>query len=242
MVQMTQEQDWQNWLGQELIVLGNFIEWTLDALEKTNVKINTSRYYGVTLLAQSIECAQAIHLCIRKGLAGVAFSLARVQYEGALRGHIIIHEIDLDELNDFLDRTQRWKQHKQSQQPPPQIEVDKTHWKCGGAKTKIAWRPLQYEVAKLLVESIENLGLLHDLTHSGITHALQRFDEDGDIKSSYSDKNQTLLLCFTQKILTFVLMTYPGVQQKYNRELEQCASGNLERWSILEPHIRITAG
>ena len=71
--------------------------------------------------------------------------------------------------------------------------------------------------------SVENLGLLHDLTHSGMTHALQMLDEEGCIGPRYSDKNQTLLLWLAVKAVMFATMTWPGVEQKYCREIEQRA-------------------
>ena len=183
MAQMTHEREWQKWLKQELNFADESIEWAYDVFETTGVEIEQLRHYGVRLLAHSIECARAIHLCISKDLPGPAFSLARVQYEGALRGHIIVNEIDLEKLGNFTDRVQHWRQYKQSQQPPPTIKIDKTKWKCHGT---VGWRPLQCEIAKRFAESVVNVGLLHDLTHSGMTHALQMGDEDGCIRPSYS--------------------------------------------------------
>ena len=76
--------------------------------------------------------------------------------------------------------------------------------------------------------------VLHDLTHSGLTHAVLMLDE-----GEYSAKNQTLLLCFAQKSVMFAIMTRPGVQQKYCREIEQRAAMISKQWSIWEPHILI---
>ena len=76
--------------------------------------------------------------------------------------------------------------------------------------------------------------MLHDLTHSGLTHAVLMLDE-----GEYSAKNQTLLLCFAQKSVMFAIMTRPGVQQKYCREIEQRAAAIIKQWSIFEPHILI---
>ena len=232
MVQMTQEREWQKWRSQEINILGESIAWAANVFETTDVGVEGSRHYGCGLLAHSIECARAIRLCINKGLPSPAFALARVQYEGALRGHIIIHEIDLETLGNFLDRTQRWLKNKQSQQPPPMIEIRGTQWKCGGAGR---WRPLQYEIAKLFVGSVGNVGLLHDLTHSGVTHALQMYDEEGYIGPCYSAMNQTLLLCFAQKTVMFATMTWPGAEQKYCREIEQRIERISQLRSMWEP-------
>ena len=176
---------------------------------------------------------------IREGLPGPAFALARAQYEGALRGHIIVHEIGLEELNGFLSRIQCWQRNKQSQQQPPKIEIKakEKEWKCVGAGTKIGLRPLQCEIARLFMGSVENLGLLHDLTHSGMTHALQMLDEERYIGPRYSDKNQTLLLWLAVKAVMFATMTWPGVEQKYCREIEQRAERISQLKSIWEPHI-----
>ena len=241
---MTQEREWQKWRRQELDILGESIAWAASVFETTDVGIEGSRHYGTELLAHSIECARAIRLCINNGLPGPAFALARVQYEGALRGHIIIHEIELEELNDFLRRIQRYQRNKQSHQPPPMIEIDgKTKkWKCGGAKTKIRWRPLQCEIAKLFAGSVGNLGLLHDLTHSGMTQALQMRDEDGYIGPCYSDENQTLLLCFADRAVMFAIMTWPGAEQKYCRKIEQRVERISQLRSNWEPQIGIPTG
>ena len=65
------------------------------------------------------------------------------------------------------------------------------------------------------------MGLLHDLAHSGMTHALQMLDEDGNIEPRYSDQNQALLLELADRAVMFSIMTWPGAQQKYRREIEQ---------------------
>ena len=239
---MSHEREWQKWQKQELNLLYESIEWAYAAFETTDVEIDQVRHYGVQLLAHSIECARAIHLCISKDLPGSAFSLLRVQYEGALRGHIMVNEIDIEELSSFVDRVLHWRRNEQSQHPPPQIVIRKTEWKYRGTGTKSGWRPLQCEIAKRFAEAGRNMGFLHDLTHSGMTQALQMGDEDGCIRPSYSAMNQTLLLCFAQKTVMFAMMTWPGVTTKYWRENEQRAAEIAKRWSIMEPHIVIPTG
>ena len=66
-----------------------------------------------------------------------------------------------------------------------------------------------------------HMELLHDLAHSGMTHALQMLDEDGNIEPRYSDQNQTLLLELADRAVMFSIMTWPGVQQKCRHEIEQ---------------------
>ena len=139
---MTQESDWQKWRRQESEILGESIAFAARIFETTEKRIEGSRIYGTALLAESIECARAIRLCIDKGLPSPAFALARAQYEGALRGHIIIHEIELEELNVFLDRIGSWVQDKQSPKGLPKIVIRGTEWKIVGLETKYDLRRL----------------------------------------------------------------------------------------------------
>ena len=234
---MKQEQEWRKWLDQQSDILGESIAWAAKIFNTTDVGIERSRHYGTALIVHSIECARAIRLCIRNGLPGPAFSLARAQYEGALRGHIVIHEIDLEQLNDFLGSIQRWKQTSQSNQPPPRIEIRKRKWYLVGVGTNDGGRPLQRDFANLFMASIENLGLVHDLTHSGMTHALQMLDEDGCIAPNYTYQNQTMLLFLANRAVMFATMTWPGAEQKYCREIEQRIERMSQLKSIWEPHI-----
>ena len=236
---MTQQQDWKKWRTQEFKILGESIAWAAHVFNTTGVGIEKSRHYGAALLAHSIECARAIRLCVKRGVPGPAFSLARVQYEGSLRGHIIIHEIELEELNAFLGRIQRWQQKKQRKTTPPMIQIKDSKWMCGGARTRPKWRPLKCEIAKLFVGSVLNAGLINDLTHSGMTQALQMFDENGLIEPNYSDLNQTLLLNFADKAVMFAIMTWPGSEQKYCREIEQRVEDKIKLRSKWEPQIGI---
>ena len=230
---MTQEREWQKWRSQELNILGESIAWAAKVFGTTDVGVEGSRHYGCGLLAHSIECSRAIRLCINKGLPSPAFALARVQYEGALRGHIIIHEIELEELNVFLGRIGSWVQDKQSLKGLPKIQVRGTEWRIVGLEKEYDWRPLQHEIANRFTgwvgSNSPKMGLLHDLAHSGMTHALQMRGEDGNIGPSYSDQNQTLLLEFADRAVMFSIMTWPGAKQMYRREIEQ----RMERTSQL---------
>ena len=69
------------------------------------VTIEESRRYGPTLLVHGMETARAIRLCLGKDIPGPAFALARALNEAVLRGHVILHEISLTELNELLART-----------------------------------------------------------------------------------------------------------------------------------------
>ena len=243
MVQMTQEQDWENWRKQEFTTLGDLIAWAPSVIEKTEVRIAGSRHYGTALLAHSIECARAIRRCTMEGTPGPAFALARSQYEGAMRGHIMVHEMDLDELNELLDRVRQWSQVTLTKHPqgrragPPKIEIRKQKWSVVPS-TKPSARPLECEVARHWQESVDReMRVLHDLAHSGLTHALQMLDADGFIGPCYSAVNQTLLLRLAQQNVMFAITTWPGVEQKFGREIRRRAARISTQWSIWEPYI-----
>ena len=222
MAELTQEIDWKKWRRQESNILAESISFAARVFSTTEKRIDSSRLYGTTLLVESVECARAIRLCIDKGMLSPAFALARAQYEGALRGHIIIHEIELEELKVFLGCIESWTRDKQSKKRLPQIIVRRTEWKFIGLKTKDDWRPLQNGISKLFVESIgSNMELLHDLAHSGMTHALQLLAENGNIEARYSDQSQTKLLCLADRAVMFSVMIWPGAKEMYRREIEQ---------------------
>ena len=63
--------------------------------------------------------------------------------------------------------------------------------------------------------------LLHDLTHSGMTQALQMRDEGGLIGPVYPNRNQTQLLWFSVKAVMFAITAWPGAEQKYFSEIKQ---------------------
>ena len=126
--QMAEGQEWQKRRAEEFVALGESIVWSDTVFSTIEEGIEGSRHYGVALLAHSIECARAIRLCISKELPGPAFALARGQYEGALRGHIVVNEIDLEVLNELLNRTPQWWQDKHSQRNPPRIEIRRNKW------------------------------------------------------------------------------------------------------------------
>ena len=218
---MTHNQDWQNWRRQQSRFLGESIAWAAKVFQTTEVAIEGSRHYGAALLAQSVECARGIRLCLQKDLPSPAFALARAQYEGALRGHIIIHEIELEVLNTFLRAIGLWQKNYKSTKGPPKIEIREATWRIVGLRSRFKFRHLQHETAYFFVISVGNMGLLHDLAHSGMTHALQMRGKDGLIESFYSDMNQTLLLDFANRVTMFAIRTWPGADQMYRREIEQ---------------------
>ena len=222
---MTHESDWQKWRRQEFDILGETIAFAARIFGTTRKHVEVSRWYGAALLAQSIECARAIRLCIDKELPSPAFALARAQYEGALRGHIIIHEIDLEELNVFLGSIGSWVQHKKTKVAPPKIEIKKNKWRIVGLETRSDLRPLQHIHANRFMGWIGsnsgNMGLLHDFAHSGMTHALQMRGKDGNIEPSYSDQSQTMLLNFADRVVMFSILIWPGAEEVYRHEIGQ---------------------
>lgn len=76
------------------------------------------------------------------GLPGVAGALARAEYEAALKGHIILNEIEIDEFNSILTRTAVWMENRYkggSRKDPPKIDQDRHRWRwvvgtIGGAQ------------------------------------------------------------------------------------------------------------
>ncbi len=230
---MTQESDWQKWRRQESDILGESIAFAARIFTTTEKRIEGSRMYGTALLAQSIECARAIRLCIDKEIPSPAFALARAQYEGALRGHIIIHEIPLEVLNIFLGLIKIWQQDKQVKGGPPKIEIKGDKWRIVTLKKPHELLPFRHHIANMFMGWVgsnnPNMGLLHDLAHSGMLHALQMRGEDGNIEPRYSDQNQTLLLHFADRAVMFSIMIWPGAEEMYRREIEQ----RMERTSQL---------
>ena len=103
--------------------------------------------------------------------------------------------------------------------PHPMLHIRGMKWKCAGTNTK--WRRLQCNIAKHFVELGGDLALIHDLTHSGITQALQMRDDYGYIRPCYSDMDQTLLLGVTDRAVMFAMMKWPGADKKYGREFDQ---------------------
>ena len=230
---MVDEREWLHWRAQELRRLGELIDWAGGVFSTSEEKIEGSRLYGTALLVHGVDCACAIRLCLRKDLPSPAFALARTLYEGVLRGHIILHEIDLEELNEFLRHTGEWRERSSLKQSPPSIQLEGKGWKCFG-KSHI----FKTEIAKLWQESILDMGLLHDLTHAGMTQALQMVDSNGTLGGHHSVANQTLLLSFAQRAVMFTAMTWPGAMQKFGREIEQRVQKSNQRKSTWERHIQ----
>ena len=240
---MTEEREWQDWRDQETQSLGELIGWAGTVFSTCEVRIEGSRHYGTALLAHGIENARAIRLCLRENLTGPALALARTQYEAVLRGHIIIHEIELEMLNKLLVRTQEWRKLNPLQQSPPSIQLKGKKWRCVARGTQddpnfSEWRILQSDMAIGWQESVVGIGLLHDLTHGGMTQALQMIDDNGEIGSSLSAMNQTLLLYFAERTVMFAIMMWPGAMQKYDDEIEQRAKRIFERARSWEREIQ----
>ena len=114
---MLDEHKWRNRRAQELEGLGDLIALAGTVFPTSGVGIESSRHYGLGLLAHGVEIARAIRRCIRQDLPGPAFALARALNEAILRGHIIVQEIDLEDLNELLERTGTWLQGNHTQDP-----------------------------------------------------------------------------------------------------------------------------
>ena len=231
---MVDEQVWDVRRAQELKGLGELIAFAGEVFPNSGVGIEGSRHYGLGLLAHGVEIARAIRLCLSKDLPGPAFALARALYEAMLRGHVIVHEIDLTELNELLVRTQQWHARSPTEDPPPKIELRGNRWKCVAPRTREdldfgSWRPLESQTAILFQKSVVGMRLLHDLTHGGMSQALQMVDEDRVLGTHHTAQNQTRLLCFAERAVMFSIMTWPGAFEKYEREIERRAQEFMKR-------------
>ena len=114
------ENAWRYWRKMEDQGLREVIALAERVFPTCEVGIEGSRHYGLTLLVNGIATARAIRLCLRNDLPGPAFALARTLYESVLRGHIIVHEISMDELNDLLvSRAERNQTKGRSKILPP---------------------------------------------------------------------------------------------------------------------------
>ena len=236
---IVENQEWQNWRAQELEGLGQLIAFAGEVFPTCDVGIEGSRHYGLALLAHGVETARAIRLCLRTNLPGPAFTLARALYETVLRGHVIVHEIGLKELNELLVRTQEWQERKPAEEAPPKIEFKGKRWRSvvPGKREDPDFgklRALESETARLWQESVVGMRLLHDLTHGGMSQALQMVDEDRSLGAYHSVQNQTLLLYFSQRAVMFSIMTWPGAVEKYGHEIEQRARRAMGRASVWE--------
>ena len=70
-----------------------------------------------------------------------------------------------------------------------------------------------------------------------MTQALQMRDKGGYIGPSYSEMNQTLLLSSADKAVMFAIMTWPGSEQKYCREIGNRAEQTSQLRSMWETKI-----
>ena len=236
---MVKNPEWQNWRAQELEGLGQLIALAGQVFSTCEVTIEEARRFGPALLAHGLETARAIRLCLGKNIPGPAFALARALNETVLRGHVILHEIGLTELTELIDRTQQWQARMRTDEPPPKIEIRGKCWRWvapgkGGKPNSGTWRKLKCEYAKRWQESVVGMPMLHDLTHGGMTQALQMVHEDMSIGPCHSVQNQTLLLYFVERAVLFSIMTWPGALQKYAREIELTAQRATDRVSVWE--------
>ena len=159
---MLDEQVWELRRALELEGLGQLIGFAGEVFSNCDAGIEASRHYGLGLLVHGVEIARAIRLCVRKDLPGPAFTLARALYEAMLRGHVIVHEIGLTELNELLVRTQQWQARHPTDDPPPKIEIGGNEWKSVAPRPREdpdfgKWRPLESQTAISRVASAQQV-------------------------------------------------------------------------------------
>lgn len=236
--------DWSARRNLQIAELATVIQLAGEILPQGERTIEQSRLHGVALLAHSIELARGIKKCLEVGLPGAAAALARAQYEAALRGHIILHEVELDDLNLLLSNTARWiasRKDRRSRKGPPKIELDRHRWRSvtgtieGETGYASCWQDISTEMAQIYARSVGDISVLHDLTHSGFTQSLQMLNPESEIEPHYSEQNQALLLYFTVRTAMFAIMTWPGMEEKYTAQIERKAESLLrtvESWKI----------
>ena len=242
---MVDEQVWERRRAQELQGLGQLITFADEVFPNCGVGIEGSRHYGLGLVVHGVEIARAIRLCVRKNLPGPAFALARTLYEAVLRGHVIAHEIGLPELNDLLVHTQHWQARHPTDEPPPKIELRGNRWKSVAYGTREDpdfgnWRPLESQAAMDFQDSVVDMHLLHDLTHGGMTQALQMVGRERVLGTNFSMQNQTRLLCFAERAVMFAIVSWPGAPATFEREIRQQAQRFMERIDAWEGRIQRT--
>ena len=239
------EDAWRYWGKKEDQGLREVIALADRVFPTCEVAIEGSRHCGLTLLVNGIATARAIRLCLRNDLPGPAFALARTLYESVLRGHIIVHEISMDELNDLLVRIREWRERNSPGVPPPKIELKGKRWRTSVRGTRDDpdfgnRRTLVSEQAVLYQQSVLDMPVLHDLTHGGMTQAMQMMDSEQAIGAHHSVANQTLLLHFATRGAMFAIMTWPGAWEKYEAEIEHAAHTVTDRWRNWEGLARTT--
>ena len=226
----TRNAGWSSRKKLQITELGTVIKLAGDILPRGEQPIEKSRLHGAALLAHSIELARGTRKCVHDGLPGAAAALARAQYEAALRGHIILEEIEIDDLHLILARTALWMENRQKGRRgkgPPKIEVNRHRWRSvvgtiGGTEGYVSdWQDFRSEVARLYANSIADVSILHDLTHSGFTQSFQMLNTESEIGPNYSEQNQALLLYFTVRSVMFAIMTWPGMEEKYTARIER---------------------
>ena len=240
---MVNEQAWEYRRAQEIEGLGQLITFAGEVFPNCGVGIEGSRHYGLGLLVHAVEIARAIRLCVQESLPGPAFALARAQYEAAVRGHVIVHEIGLPELNELLARAQQWQARHPTNESPPKIEIRRNRWKSVVPGTREdpdfgKWRPLESQAAMDFQHSVVDMHLLHDLTHGGMTQALQMVGQERVLGTNFSMQNQSRLLCFAERTVMFTIMSWPGASAMFQREIRQQAERFMVRIDAWERRIQ----
>ena len=112
-----------------------------------------------------------------------------------------------------------------------QIAVREGTWKPIPPLTRgnTGWRTLECEHARGWQGSVGGMGFLHDLTHGGMTQALQMRDREGTIGAFHSTENQTRILNFSSQAVLFATMTWPGGPERYAPQINERARRTFER-------------
>ena len=168
------------------------------------VAIEGSRHCGLTLLVNGIATARAIRPLPGETTSQDQRSPCRTLYESVLRGHIIVHEISMDELNDLLVRIREWRERNSPGVPPPKIELKGRSWRTSvrGDKGRSGLRESPHTSVRT-GGPVPAIGAGHASAprsdHGGMTQAMQMMDSEQAIGAHHSVANQTLLLHFAHE-------------------------------------------
>ena len=238
---MVDGQAWESRRKEEFEGLRAMVKFVPDVLLSSDPEgVDQCQTYGLALLQDGVEVARGIELCLRDGTPGPAFALARVLYEAVLRGHVILHELGPEDCTTFWNGIKQWDGRKTANESPPQIEVRQDHGRLVVHGTKVDSRKRAFRCpnAQAWPKALTNMRILHDLTHGGITQAIQMFDGNRTLGPRYSARDQAHLLAFAECAILFAALTWPGALEANGPKIHQRGQDLLERLGRWEEGVQ----
>ena len=217
-------------LAREIEELGSLIAAIPPWLSPGHRTIEGSRLIGTSLLTHSVELARGFRACLKNGMTGAAMTLSRAQYESALRGHIIINEIPLEDLNALLSEYMEWRRVSTTtaDSPPPKIAISPGKgWAVlgrerGSARSrKIPWKEVKDGQALEWQKGFlgDMMLLFNDLAHSGLIQGEMNLRNDGKAGANYPLAIQVQLLFGVERTVLFAATAWPGVMEKHSADV-----------------------